>query len=116
MQGAKPVPVPMQFDAGNGWSLDIARIAAAITPRTRAIVLNTPANPTGWVATRADLEAVLAIARRHDLWIVADEIYGRFCFDPATKPSAGRPRSATSGSRRTATGCCSSRRFPRTGR
>ncbi len=91
MQGARPVPVPMQFDAGAGWSLDIARIAAAITPRTRAIVLNTPANPTGWVATRADLEAVLAIARRHDLWIVADEIYGRFCFDPAYEASGRAP-------------------------
>ncbi|MGF3021300.1 pyridoxal phosphate-dependent aminotransferase [Methylobacterium aquaticum] len=83
MQGARPVPVPMQFDARAGWSLDIGRIEAAITPRTRAIVLNTPANPTGWIATRADLAAVLAIARRHRLWIVADEIYGRFCFDPA---------------------------------
>ncbi|GJD53535.1 Arginine--pyruvate transaminase AruH [Methylobacterium crusticola] len=80
--GARAVPVPMQFEPEAGWSLDIARIAAAVTPRTRAIVVNSPANPTGWTATRSDLEALLAIARRHRLWIIADEIYGRFSFDP----------------------------------
>ncbi|RVU21872.1 pyridoxal phosphate-dependent aminotransferase [Methylobacterium oryzihabitans] len=82
-QGACTVAVPMQFDAAAGWSLDIARIAAAVTPRTRAIVLNSPSNPTGWTATPEDYAAVLAIARNHDLWIIADEIYGRFSFDPA---------------------------------
>ncbi|MEH3144877.1 MAG: pyridoxal phosphate-dependent aminotransferase [Methylobacterium frigidaeris] len=82
-QGARTVAVPMQFDAVAGWSLDIARIAEAVTPRTRAIVLNSPSNPTGWTATREDCAAVLAIARRHDLWVIADEIYARFSFDPA---------------------------------
>ncbi|WP_018263128.1 pyridoxal phosphate-dependent aminotransferase [Methylobacterium sp. WSM2598] len=81
--GARRVMVPMQFDPASGWALDVERLAAAVTPATRAIVLNSPANPTGWTASRDDLRAVLAIARRHGLWIIADEIYGRFSFDPA---------------------------------
>jgi aspartate/methionine/tyrosine aminotransferase len=77
--GAHPVEVPMQF--GNaGWSLDPERIAAAITDRTRVIVMVTPSNPTGWTATHDDLHAVLALARQHALWIVADETYARFWY------------------------------------
>ena len=44
-----------------GWTLDLARLEAAITPRTRAMLINTPSNPTGWVATRETLAAILAI-------------------------------------------------------
>lgn len=77
--GAHPVEVPMQF--GNaGWTLDLDRIAAVITDRTRVIVLVTPSNPTGWTATHAELRAVLELARRHGLWIVADETYARFWY------------------------------------
>lgn len=82
--GARPVFVPFSYDE-NGFSLDHDRLAAAITPRTRAIFLNTPANPTGFVATREDLKAVLALARRHGLWIIADEIYGRFYYGDAPR-------------------------------
>jgi len=63
-----------------GWTLDPDRLAAAVNPRTRAIVLVSPSNPTGWTASRDDLVALLAIARRHELWIIADEIYGRFWY------------------------------------
>ncbi len=77
--GAHPVEVPLQF--GNaGWTLDIERIAAAVNDRTRVIVLVTPSNPTGWTATHDDLRAVLALARCHGLWIVADETYARFWY------------------------------------
>ena len=82
--GARPVFVPFTYDS-NGFSLDHDRLAAAVTPRTRAIFLNTPANPTGFVATREDLVAVLALARRHGLWIIADEIYGRFYYGAAPR-------------------------------
>lgn len=82
--GARPVFVPFTYDS-RGFSLDHDRLAAAITPRTRAIFLNTPANPTGFVATREDLVAVLALARRHGLWIIADEIYGRFYYGDAPR-------------------------------
>ena len=78
--GAKPVPVVLQFGE-NGWSLDVARIENAITSRTKAIFINSPSNPTGWTADRDTLEALLEIARKHGLWIVADEIYALFHFE-----------------------------------
>jgi aspartate/methionine/tyrosine aminotransferase len=80
VNGAIAVDVPMQLGA-NGVTLDLDRLAAAITPRTRALAINSPANPTGWTATREELAAILDLARRHGLWIVADEIYGRFVYD-----------------------------------
>ena len=75
--GAKPVFVEMDFgDAG--FSLDISKIERLVSARTRVIFLNSPANPSGWVATLDDLRNVLSLARKHGLWIVADEIYARF--------------------------------------
>ncbi|MFG1361524.1 pyridoxal phosphate-dependent aminotransferase [Xanthobacter pseudotagetidis] len=77
--GAVPVPVP--FDYGpSGFTFDHDRLERAVTARTRAIFVNTPANPTGFVASHDDLRAILALARRHGLWIIADEIYGRFFY------------------------------------
>ena len=87
--GAVPVSVPMEFGP-TGWRLDLERLAAAVTPRTRAILVNTPANPTGWVATPEDIAGILALSRKHGLWIVADEIYGRFVYDPALTIGTGR--------------------------
>ena len=88
--GARTVGVPLDL-AGAGedlrWSLDPARVERAITPATRALVINSPGNPTGWTASRAELEALLALARHHGLWIIADEIYGRICFDGARAAS-----------------------------
>ncbi|MDF2618680.1 MAG: aminotransferase class [Xanthobacteraceae bacterium] len=78
--GARPVYVPFSFDAGRGFWLDLDRLESAVTPRTRAIFINTPANPTGYVASLDELRGVLDIARRHGLWIIADEIYGRFYY------------------------------------
>jgi aspartate/methionine/tyrosine aminotransferase len=77
--GARPVEVPMSF-GNDGWALDFERLAAAITPRTRALFLVSPSNPTGWTATREDLAALLALARRHGIWIVADETYSRLWY------------------------------------
>jgi aspartate/methionine/tyrosine aminotransferase len=87
--GARPVGVPLAISE-TGWRLDIDRISQAITPRTKAIVINSPANPTGWTASEADLRGILDIARRRGLWIVADEIYGRFIYDPALTVGEGR--------------------------
>jgi aspartate/methionine/tyrosine aminotransferase len=75
--GATPIPVQLDF-GDNGWSCDIGRIEKAVTPKTRAIFFNSPSNPTGWTADRDTLKAVLDLARRHDLWIIADEIYALF--------------------------------------
>ncbi len=88
--GASVIDLPMRFEgmgAEARWSLDLDLIARSITPRTRAIVVNSPSNPTGWIATHQDIEALLALARRHDLWIIADEIYGRFVYQGERAPS-----------------------------
>ena len=84
--GAKPVMVPQIFTE-TGWKLDYQRLADAITPRTRGIFINSPSNPTGWVATREDQEFVLDLARRHGMWIFVDEIYTRFYFAGGRAPS-----------------------------
>jgi aspartate/methionine/tyrosine aminotransferase len=77
--GARAVEVPMSF-GNDGWSLDLDRLDAAVTPKTRALFVVSPSNPTGWTATRADLNALLALARQHGLWIIADETYARFWY------------------------------------
>jgi aspartate/methionine/tyrosine aminotransferase len=84
INGGITVTVPMDF-AASGWTLDLARLEAAITPRTKAICINSPANPTGWTATENELRHILAMARRHGIWIIADEIYGRFVYDGAQR-------------------------------
>ncbi|WP_372421676.1 pyridoxal phosphate-dependent aminotransferase [Salinarimonas chemoclinalis] len=78
--GASVVEVALA-PSETGFSLDLGALEAAIGPRTTALVVNSPANPTGWTATRAELAAILEIARARDLWIVADEIYQRFVWD-----------------------------------
>ncbi len=65
----------------NGWQWDIDAIESAVTPRTRMILINSPTNPTGYVATRRDLEAVAALAERHNLWVVSDECYDTMVYD-----------------------------------
>jgi aspartate/methionine/tyrosine aminotransferase len=85
LTGARCVNVPMT--AGARWSLDIDRLAAAVTPATRAIILNSPGNPTGFTATRDELTALLDLSRSHGLWIVADEIYGRLVYQGDRSPS-----------------------------
>lgn len=77
--GAKPVLVSMHF-GNDGWTLDLERLTAAVTPRTRALVVVSPSNPTGWTATHADLKFLLELARKHGLWIIADETYARFWY------------------------------------
>jgi len=84
VRGARPVEVPMSF-GNRGWVLDIERLADAVTPATRAIFLNSPANPTGWTATREELIAVLELSRKTGVWIVSDEVYTRFVWNGAAR-------------------------------
>lgn len=69
------VPVPVRLDPDRGFHPDIAAMERAITPRTRAILLNSPSNPTGAVFTSEEVRAIGDMAKRHDLWIVSDEVY-----------------------------------------
>jgi aspartate aminotransferase len=79
--GATPVPIPIRME--RDFRLDVDELASLITPRTRLLVLNSPANPTGGVLTRTDIERVAELAVRHDLVVLADEIYARILYDGA---------------------------------
>jgi aspartate aminotransferase len=83
------IPVPVRLLAEAGYQYDPPAIEAAITPRTRAIFVNTPHNPTGTVADLATLEAIAAIAERHNLMLVSDEAYEHVLFDGRRHVSLG---------------------------
>jgi len=63
-----------------GWTLDLDRLLAALTPDTKLLMINSPNNPTGWVMTCDEQRAVLEHCRRHGIWIVADEVYERLYY------------------------------------
>ncbi len=78
MTGARFVPVPLHPPA---WAFDADELAAAITSKTRAILVNTPHNPTGRVLDRAELETIAALCIEHDLIAITDEVYEHLVFD-----------------------------------
>lgn len=78
--GGKPIYIPMDFKPGYGFKLNIERIEDAITSKTRAIVVNNPHNPTGSIFLKDQLEALVELARRKGILIVADEIYDNFVY------------------------------------
>lgn len=75
------VPVPVPTEERTGFDLDVDRLRAAVTPRTKVVILNSPNNPTGAVFSRAALEAVAALALERGLWIVSDECYEALTFE-----------------------------------
>jgi aspartate aminotransferase len=87
LAGGKPVPVQLQPE--NGYQYNPSDIEAAITPRTRAIFVNTPHNPVGAVAGRETLEAIAALAEKHNLLLVSDEAYEHVIFDGQKHISLG---------------------------
>lgn len=89
LAGGVAVPVPMALTDG-GYSVAWARVAAAVTARTRMIVINSPHNPTGTILRRADLEALAAIVRGSDMLILSDEVYEHMVFDGAAHESVCR--------------------------
>jgi len=64
------------------WKLDMAELLAAITPKTKLLIVNAPNNPTGWTLARAEQEAILAHCRQTGTWILADEVYERLYYEP----------------------------------
>lgn len=86
ISGGKAVSLPLTF-AGGSWQLDMDRLADAITPRTVGLFVNSPSNPTGWTASHADLRAIMGLARKHGLWVIADEIYAQYHFTGSRAPS-----------------------------
>jgi aspartate aminotransferase len=78
---AKPVGVPLT--AETGFRMTPEAVAQRITKKTRAIVLNSPSNPTGGVNTDADVKGIADLAKDHDLWVISDEMYQKIRFDGA---------------------------------
>ncbi|WP_406495444.1 pyridoxal phosphate-dependent aminotransferase [Streptomyces sp. NBC_00846] len=92
MAGGSRVPVTLHPDAATGtYRLDLDELRAAVTPRTRLILLNTPHNPTGTVLTRAELGAIAALACERDLLVVTDEVYEHLVLEGEHLPLAGFP-------------------------
>jgi len=82
--GAEPVMVPMRLT--DRWEVDIPALERAIGVRTQALLLTSPYNPTGSVLSRYEAEQIVALARKHDLWIISDEVYDELYFaDPPVK-------------------------------
>jgi aspartate/methionine/tyrosine aminotransferase len=76
------VPVPLGLREARDFAFDPADLEAKLTPRTKLLILNSPHNPTGGILTRKDLEDIAAILRLHpDVWVYADEIYSRLCYE-----------------------------------
>jgi aspartate aminotransferase len=87
--GGRPVYYPL--DETRAFAPRVEAIAERITPRTRVLILNLPHNPTGGVATAQDLARLAELARRHDLWIIADEVYGQIRYDGRCDSIAALP-------------------------
>lgn len=81
LQAAGAVPVALEPAQGDGFRPNVAALADAVTPRTRGIWFANPSNPTGVAFTRDEVDAIADLARRHDLWVVSDEVYGSLTFD-----------------------------------
>jgi hypothetical protein len=79
MDNAVPVEVPLPLRHGR-YEVDFDTLRSALTPRTRLLVYTSPSNPLGWVATEAEQDGILDFARRHDLWLLADEVYDRLYY------------------------------------
>jgi aspartate aminotransferase len=91
--GARTVRFPLVAEAG--WQPDLDALEAAITPRARVLLINSPSNPGGAVYPRETMARLVDIARRHDLWLLSDECYDEFVFEgehvsPATLDETGR--------------------------
>ncbi len=95
--GAKVIPVPVRSE--NGFRIQAEDVAAAITPRTRALALNSPHNPSGASLPRSTWEALAELCIAHDLWMISDEVYSELLFEgehisPASLPGMAE-RTAT---------------------
>ena len=88
--GAEVVRVPLAFSPA-GWTLDLDCLLSALTPATRAVLINSPNNPTGWTLGADEQRAILAHCRRHGIWIIADDVYERLHYAPAAPGGACAP-------------------------
>lgn len=87
--GGTPVPLPLEETSG--FRFEVEALRARISSRTKLLILNSPANPTGGVLTKADLDAVAALARQHDFYILSDEIYSQMVYERGHHSIAALP-------------------------
>jgi len=86
------VPVPLHLREARNFAFDPAELEAKVTKKTKLVILNSPQNPTGGILTRKDLESIAAVLRRHpEVWIYADEIYSRLCYEESFASIASLP-------------------------
>jgi aspartate/methionine/tyrosine aminotransferase len=91
MANARLVEVPHPL-VGERFGIDLDAVEAAVTPRTRMLLYTSPSNPLGWVATVDEQRRLLDLARRHGLWLLADEVYERLWYGPPSHPAGpGQP-------------------------
>ena len=81
---------PVFYNCYPNFSPDLNEMEKLITPRTKAILINSPANPTGYVLSEEEMENIVKLAARHDLWLISDEIYEFFTYDSPKKTLEGR--------------------------
>lgn len=84
--GAEIGQVPQRLAAG-GWQLDLGELFAAVKPNTRAIYINSPCNPTGWIMPGQEQKQLLEFCRAHDILLISDEVYHRTLYDRDCAPS-----------------------------
>jgi len=88
--GAEVVRVALRFDR-SGWTLDVDRLLEALTPGARAVMINSPNNPTGWTLSADEQRTILAHCRKHGIWIIADDVYERLYYAGAGGSDACAP-------------------------
>ncbi|MGH7160467.1 MAG: pyridoxal phosphate-dependent aminotransferase [Acetobacteraceae bacterium] len=86
LRGAAVEALPLTQGPDGRFRLDLDRLAEAL-PGARALMLNSPNNPTGWTATRDDLATILELCRRHQTWLISDEVYSRLTYGDGPAPS-----------------------------
>lgn len=84
---AKIKQVGMSYVDGQGWQLDLNHLFAACTPATKAILIVTPSNPTGWTMSTKEMKTIMDFARERGIWVLADEVYTRTVYGQVRAPS-----------------------------
>ncbi|HPF77909.1 MAG TPA: aminotransferase class I/II-fold pyridoxal phosphate-dependent enzyme [Alphaproteobacteria bacterium] len=84
---AKTRQVAMEYDEQDGWTLDLQKLFDACNDKTKAILVVTPSNPTGWVMGKEDMKRLMDFARERKIWIVSDEVYNRSVYGQQHAPS-----------------------------
>ena len=87
VMGAEPRRVSLSSQSDGRWQLDLDRLFEACDDKTRAIFVNSPNNPTGWMCGRSEQQTILDFARNRGIWIIADEVYHRITYGRETAPS-----------------------------